>query len=261
MKTVSYADILYQAAEATGRTRDKLPAQEATMLQGFIATTLREIWNGLYQWPELIPAIRTVTTTAGLFSKNEGSTNPSTPELGDILGVWTANPLSTPNYVALRFDEQPGQVQLEDGGGTVYVEYMLPCPDLMSATQWTATATYAAGALVLYGGSLASPATSTALNFYTVATGGTIAGDSPDTAPAKFTVVSIPARFRNFLAWTAAGHLARADGQMAQGDELLALGQGEINLELCRLVDVPRRAVRMKNTYAAKQQRELAPGG
>lgn len=200
MKTTTYNDILYQAAEFAGRTRDKLPPSEAVMLQGFLATEIRDLWQGSYQWPELIPDIKAVVTTNGTFSKNEG--DPAN-EMGDILGVWTNNPQTTTSYLGLRFNEQDDQVRIEDGGGTVYVEYMLPRPDLM-----------------------------------TVDTGN----------------YRIPDRFRNFLAYMAAGNLVRADGQMAQGDELLAKAQSAITSELRRLVDVPRRAVKNRNIYQVQPQ-------
>jgi hypothetical protein len=254
MKRVDYIDILYQAAEAAGRTRTNLPVQEATMLQGFISTALRGIWNGNYQWPELIPAIVSKATTAGVFSKGEDATG----ELGDILGVWTNNPQVTDRYVALRFDEQDGRVQLEDGGGTVWVEYMLPCPNLMTAVTWDLTQAFAAGDLVYYAGTLADPVTDTPGNFYT-ANQTTVAGDSPDTAAAKFTLLKLPARFRNFLAWMASGLLVQADGE--HGDGLISQAEDDINVEIRRLVDVPRRAVRNKNTYNAKQIQQVAAAG
>jgi hypothetical protein len=205
MKTVLYNDILFQAAELAGRTRDKIALSEATACQGFIATALREVWNSSYQWPELIPDILAVTTANGTFSKNEGSTDPANPELGDILGVWTNNPQNNISYVGLRFNEQDNKVRVEDGGGTLYCEYMLPCPDLM---------------------------------LFNTTTNPTLAA------------YPISIRFRNFLAYTAAGNLVRADGQMAQGDELLAHAQAEIVLEIRKLVDVPRRAVKNRNIYA-----------
>jgi hypothetical protein len=125
--------------------------------------------------------------------------------MGDILGVWTANPQATSRYQALRFEEQDGHVFLPDGGqASVWVEYMLPCPDL---------------------------------NAFNAATEPTLLA------------YKIPVRFRNFLAWTAAGHLCRADGQMAQGDEFLALGQSEIMVELRRLTPVPRRPLRQRDLY------------
>lgn len=209
MKTVTYNDVLFQAVEIAGRTRDKIALSEATMVQGFIATALRSIWNPNYQWPELIPPIGSVTAVNRQFSKNEGQAG----ELGDILGVWTNNPQATDRYVGIRFNEQDDQVQLEDGGGLVWVEAMLPCPDLM----------------------LLSAASNPVLATY-----------------------PISVRFRNFLAYTAAGNLVRADGQMAQGDEILALAQSEITLELRKLVDVPRRAVKNRNIY---QPAPAAPQG
>lgn len=205
MKTVLYQDIQNQAAEVAGRTRDKLPVKEQLMVQGFAATALREIWNGQYQWPELIPNILAQVVNGQTFSKNEGAAN----ELGDVLGVWTADPTVTPRYLGLRFEERNGVVWLPDGPqGTVYVEYMLPCPDLNTFNSTT----------------------NPTLLAYTV-----------------------PTRLRNYLAWSMAGHLARSDGQVAQGDEFLALAQSEIMIELRRLTPVPRRAVRQRSLYEDNQ--------
>ena len=202
MKTITYNDVLYQAMELAGRSRDKIAPSEATMMQGFLATGLREIWTGSYQWPELIPDIATVTTTNRTFAKLEGQQG----EMGDILGVWNNNPQTTTSYLGLRFNEQDNKVRIEDGGGTVYVEYMLPRPDLM---------TVAAVDLPAY---------------------------------------TISERFRNYLAYLGAGNLLRADGQFAQGDEMLAHSQAEIMTEIRRLVDVPRRAVKNRNLYEVKPQ-------
>jgi hypothetical protein len=214
MKTVLYQDIQNQAAEVAGRTRDKIPVKEALMLQGFAATALREVWNGQYQWPELIPAILAVAVANGGFSKNEGQPN----EIGDVLGVYTDNPQNTTQFLALRFEEQNGAVWLPDGGpAQVWVEYMAPCPDLNAMNANT------------------NP---TLLNY------------------------PVPARFRNYLAWTAGGHLVRADGQVAQGDEFMALAQSEITIELRRVTPVPRRTVRQRSLYEdAKALATAGPGG
>lgn len=212
MNTVTYSDILNQAAELAGRTRDKIALSEATALQGFLATGLREVWNGSYQWPELIPDILSVTAVNRTFSKNEGSVDPLNPEMGDILGVWTNNPQTTTSYIGLRFNEQDNKVRIEDGGGTVWVEYMLPCPDLMLVEA------------------------------------------------AQLSAYPISTRFRNYLAYVGAGNLCRADGQMAQGDELLAHAQSEIMIEIRKLVDVPRRAVKNRNIYEVAPQQPAGGG-
>lgn len=201
MKTVLYQDIQNQATEVAGRTRDKLPVKEQLMLQGFGAAALREVWNGQYQWPELVPNILVQANAGSTFSKNEGAAN----ELGDVLGVYTADPTVTTRYMGVRFEERDNAVWLPQGGpATVYVEYMLPCPDL---------------------------------NQYNSASVPTLLA------------YPLPVRFRNYLAWSMAGHLCRADGQVAQGDEYLALAQSEILIELRRLTPVPRRAVRQRSLY------------
>lgn len=205
MITVLYSDVLNQAAEVAGRTRDKLPVKEALMCQGFLATALREVWNGNYQWPELIKLVQVLpvnpAVTVQNIPKQEGTAN----ALGDILGVWTGNPQGTYQYYGLRFEEQDNAVYLPDGPqASVWVEYMLPCPDLNAFNATTQPAL------------LAYP---------------------------------IPVRFRNFLAWSAAGHLCRADGQVAQGDEFLALARSEIIIEQQRLAPVPRRPARQRDLY------------
>ena len=215
MITVLYSDVLNQAAEVAGRTRDKLPVKEALMCQGFLATALREVWNGNYQWPELIRLVPVVPIPPAVsltsFPKLEGAAQ----ALGVILGVWTANPQGTYQYYGLRFEEQDNAVFLPDGAqALVYVEYMLPCPDLNAFNAGT------------------NPAL---LNY------------------------PVPVRFRNFLAWSAAGHLCRADGQVAQGDEFLALGRSEIIIEQQRLAPVPRRPARQRDLYVDNKTMAAAP--
>jgi hypothetical protein len=150
MKTITYNEVLYRAAEAAGRVRSALPVAEATMLKSILALELRSIWYRC-DWNELIPDPLQVTVTNAAFSKNEGSTDPLAPELGDILGVYTGNPRNfTQQWFDLAFDEGDDAVrlrppeptapawpwwwQLLNGSmpSTVWVEYQLPCPDLNS---------------------------------------------------------------------------------------------------------------------------------
>lgn len=141
MKTITYNEILYRAAETAGRVRTQIPVPEAAMLKSILSMELRRIWQGM-DWNELIPDPIEVAVTDGQFSKNEGSTNEAAPEMGDILGVWTGNPRNySGQYLALAHDEGDGVVRLrppESGTGdsvsmpeTVWVEYQLPCPDLV----------------------------------------------------------------------------------------------------------------------------------
>jgi hypothetical protein len=150
MKTITYNEVLYRAAEAAGRVRTALPVAEATMLKSILAMELRSIWR-MCDWNELIPNPLLVTVTNAAFSKNEGSTDEAAPELGDILGVYTGNPRDPAQQsYELAFDEGDNTVrlrppepsapawpwwwQLLNGAmpAEVYVEYMLPCPDLLA---------------------------------------------------------------------------------------------------------------------------------
>jgi hypothetical protein len=126
MKTTTYGDIKNLAAELTGRTRDNLPTQEAAMLLAFAAVELPTLWN-LQCWPELNPAPLQVSVTSRLFSKNEGEED----EIGDVLGVFAANPGTTTRARAVGFSEIDGSVRIDESLGTVYVDYMLPAPDLL----------------------------------------------------------------------------------------------------------------------------------
>lgn len=157
MKTITYNEVLYRAAEAAGRVRTALPTPEATMLKSIIALELRSIWH-YADWNELVPdplqvTVTTSSTSNPYFSKNEGSTDPAAPEMGDILGIYTDNPRNpTAQWSDLAFDEGDDVVRLRPPEpvqpswpwwyqlvagvvpSQVWVEYVLTCPDLSSLT-------------------------------------------------------------------------------------------------------------------------------
>lgn len=124
MKTVTYNDILYRAAEMAGRTRDKLPVSEATILRAALAVDLEDVWNKQC-WPELIPDPVQVDVESQQFDKDED-------EMGDVLTVLTANPLVTTKWRLVGFQERDGAVWIDENRASVWVEYLLPMPDLMA---------------------------------------------------------------------------------------------------------------------------------
>lgn len=128
MRTCTYLDVLNLAGELAGRTRDKLPTAEATMLQGFLGIELLKVWNAA-QWPFLIPAPQAVAVdgTRG-FSKNEGTAN----EIGDVLGIYTADPTQTTKFRRVDWDEQDDRIVIAESLAQVYVEYVLPATDLVT---------------------------------------------------------------------------------------------------------------------------------
>lgn len=136
---ITYAVIWNLAVQLGGRTPDNVPLAESTMLQAFFATELRDLWKK-EAWPELCDNIVQVTLTstpggANVFSKNLGLTN----EMGDILGVFNLDPRipTQPCWEKFRSDrvvEGNGQVYVRTSLQQVWVDYQLPCPDLLDPT-------------------------------------------------------------------------------------------------------------------------------
>lgn len=62
-------------------------------------------------------------------------------ELGDVLGVYTANPRVTTRYRGVSFTEGDNTIWLDEGLALVFVEYMLPRIDLMSVLDANLAAT------------------------------------------------------------------------------------------------------------------------
>lgn len=136
MKTVTYAQIKNLATDFAGRTPDNLPTSEATMLQTFFAAELADIWNKEV-WPELCDNVVSAAVSASVFSKNEGAAG----EMGDILGVWDADPRSTSSGAnRLEFTEGNGQVRIFSNEGSVWVDYQSPATDLLSTAYSAASA-------------------------------------------------------------------------------------------------------------------------
>lgn len=53
-------------------------------------------------------------------------------EIGDILGVWTADPRTTTRFRAIPYEEGDGIIQLFEDRDVAWVEYQVPPDDLMS---------------------------------------------------------------------------------------------------------------------------------
>lgn len=134
MITVPYSEIVALAAQLAGRADDtasgglRLPPSEATAFLAFLADELVAVWTAA-AWPELTPAIASVTAANRQFSKREGTDD----EMGDLLGIWiTANPQLTTVCTALEdWAEADGIVRVQTDQTALFVEYLLPAPDLL----------------------------------------------------------------------------------------------------------------------------------
>lgn len=127
MKTVTYSTILNLAVEMAGRTRDKLPPSEALIVQSALALDLEDVWTKQV-WPDLTPDPAATAVTNQTFSKNEGLSG----EIGDVICVLSANPRVTTRYHHVGFEERDNAVWIDEPLAQVWVEAMLPMPDLAS---------------------------------------------------------------------------------------------------------------------------------
>ena len=136
MITTTIQAIVNQAAEAAGRTRDKVPPSELLMLLGWVAADLPVIWQGAV-WPELLevaPAAVAVTNHA--FSKQEGTA----AAMGDVLGYYEREPNTREEEPWFDFNEGDNEVHIESHHSSVWPVYQLPCPDLNALEQAQALA-------------------------------------------------------------------------------------------------------------------------
>lgn len=135
MRITTYSQVLALAAQLAGRADDttsglRLPPSEAQLLLAFLAAELLDLWT-IEAWPELCPDIAPVTLDADkTFSKREGEDN----EMGDILSIHICgNPqLTTIAEAVPDFAEADGKVRVQTDQTTLYVEYQLPAPDLLT---------------------------------------------------------------------------------------------------------------------------------
>ena len=139
---------------------------------------------------------------------------------------FSANPAATTRGNTLDWMLNNNGIVVRTVIAYAWVQYRLRCPKL-SGVNYSSSTAYAAGAQFYYG-SATLPG-----NFYNVVT-ATNAGDTPDSAPAKFSVVAIPRIFHRYLVLGMAAdwgtYQPPADPQapqMAQVNE--ALAQAELD--------------------------------
>jgi hypothetical protein len=137
VNTITYNEMLYRAAEAAGRTRDKIPVSESALLKSVFAVELLQVWTSS-DWNALIPEPLAVTVSDRKFANPYTDAQAVTTTFGDILGVYAANPRTSTKARPLDWYQSDGYIHLApDGqaigdGGVVYVEYMLPPTDLLA---------------------------------------------------------------------------------------------------------------------------------
>jgi len=82
---------------------------------------------GTFPIPEGFEGLIVYTAATNNFNLTE-----TEAAMGDILTVLTANPLATTKYRSIGFQEQADAVWIDENLASVWVEFVLPVPDLMA---------------------------------------------------------------------------------------------------------------------------------
>lgn len=122
-----------------------------------------------------------------------------------ILEVWSLNPRTTARGGEVPYELSSNGIQVLRGLPYAWVEYRQKPPQL-KGDAFSAATTYASGNQAYYVSTTAEG------NFYD-ANQATTAGDTPESAPTKWDVVSIPYIFERYLVQYGYGQWLRHDGQ------------------------------------------------
>jgi hypothetical protein len=144
-------------------------------------------------------------------------------EIGNVMDVKDANPRPSWQWDSLNKQTLNDRVYVLDNVTRVWLDFRLRRPKLTGTFFDTAT-TYTVNAQVYF-----TP-TGGLGNFYKCVT-ATSAGESPSSAPAKWSVVEIPQAFEGFLIYSAYAKLLTADEQYEERARALALAEGYLMLE------------------------------
>ena len=158
--------------------------------------------------------------------------------IGEFLRAWDKSPKFTTKRVEFTYwlSENGAQfTQLKHAIAFAWVYYRTQRP-VLRGDAWDATAVYTSGRQAYYvgTGTGAAPINPGVGNFFT-ANQTTAAGDSPETAAAKWTVVALPYVFRGFLIAAGAADWLLSDGQEDKAAAAEAAAMGFLELEADKL--------------------------
>lgn len=177
-----------------------------------------------------------------VFDKYVGYTQTGFTAIGDVRDVYTKNPRVLKTYATPDWTLTQNGVQVPNGPNVVWVEYRTRFVPL-TGSDYSASATYAVGDQILFNSS------GSVKNFYTCAT-ATSAGESPNTAAAKWTLIEIPYLFQPYMVHGAFADVLRMDGQMDKAAQQERLAEQYLEIEAAKLFNLQPQQQRMDMSAA-----------
>jgi hypothetical protein len=172
--------------------------------------------GGNERWGALAPFIRSISFT-----------QTGEDAFEDVLDVKDNDPRLGYDYESVPWDVTDATVIVRQNVARAFVQFRRRRPDL-TGSLYSASATYAVGGQVYY-----VPATGEG-NFYDCLT-ATTAGESPDSAAAKWRVVELPHRFQGFLMHATYAGILSAEEKPEDRGRALALAGGYLEHEADRI--------------------------
>jgi len=220
MRTQNYSQILFDALQYSGNDRQNITAETFAQFRDFSGARMREAWEA-NNWSDIC---RIVPFTTAVDVNNVTYFTPAT-DAGEILGVFTKNPLETTKAVQLQY-------QLYDDGtakkvilNTVIVNgwylYRIACPAI-TGDLYSPTVVYYQGVQVYFDAGSGTGTFTPVLgkpyagNFYTCLVASTTAGQNPNSHPLNWAKVEIPYIFSSFMAWASAANWLVSEGQVQE---------------------------------------------
>jgi hypothetical protein len=207
MRTQNFSQILFDALQYSGKDRYNINRETFGQFRDFCNSRIREAWENQL-WADVcrVAEFTTVVDASGVtyFIPNA--------ECGEVLGVYTLNPLVSSRAVGMNY-------QLYDTGtelrivletttiATGWYYYRTKVPSLTGELFDPVTVYYAGSQVYFDSGSSTGtyiPVSGKphSANFYTCLE-TTSAGQSPSTTPTKWKIEKIPYIFSQFMAWGA----------------------------------------------------------
>lgn len=209
MRTLHFEHVLRGVCQLRGIERSALQTPEFNWIRDSASSRLEHAWQS-DPWPDLVRIAEITPTLSGGIN----SATLANATYGEILNVYSKNPRVTTilRRVGYRLydDGTDRRLEVPDDYASVWAEYRTPKPELTGDAFSSSTA-YTSGQQSYYT-SATVPG-----NFYDCAT-ATTAGETPESAAAKWTLAGIPRNFQFYLIRAVYADLLRADGKFDEAN-------------------------------------------
>ncbi len=241
MKTTDFSEILYRAVTLCGMDRTVIQDSTFRMVRDFANQRIADIWE-----QEAWPDICRISQQSVLTDVDDVRYVNLPDSFGDILNVYRYNPRVTARATNVRWylddNGTNSRVILMDSVDPVFIEYRLPTISLFGDS-YSPTSSYSIGSQVYFdtgsnsGSYLPSPTAASSGNFY-VCLSPTSNGESPSSAPAKWSKVEIPYFTADYLVRGVFSDYLRSESQF----DSAALAEQEAEASKMMQVDRVLRA-------------------